>query len=297
MMDFRQLQYFVRVAELGSLSKAAAFLQITQPALSRQIHNLEQQYREALFFRNGRGVTMTEAGDRLLSHARGILRMVERAEEDMENVRTGRAGRVAIGMPATLSATVATPLVRRLRSELPDAYINLIHGRSSQLQEMLLSGTIDMALLLDAPMTPLLEVHEISSKTLVLVGAAELMENAADPIPLADLSKYPLVIPSRPNKVRVVLDTEMAKLGLPMQVVLESDSLETSHNMAREGVGCTVRFDRDDHKWEDGMISRRIVDPAVSMKSQIVLPSRRPISRLQDAAFDIFLEVTREMLA
>src|SRR5690606_20540055 len=111
-MDLRQLRYFVRVAELGSFSKAAAFLKIAQPALSRQIRNLELEHKEAMFIRNGRGVDLTEAGSRLLEHARGILRMADRAYEDMENSRSGKLGRVAIGMPPTLSVIVASPLVR-----------------------------------------------------------------------------------------------------------------------------------------------------------------------------------------
>ena len=86
-MDIRQLSYFVRVAELGSFSRASTFLRVAQPALSRQIHNLEVELKERLLIRNGRGVEPTEAGERLLSNARGILRLIERTYEDIENAR------------------------------------------------------------------------------------------------------------------------------------------------------------------------------------------------------------------
>lgn len=296
-MDLRQLKYFVRVAELGSFSKAAAFLKIAQPALSRQIRNLEIEHKEALLIRNGRGVELTEAGNRLLEHARGVLRLVDRAYEDMENARSGKLGRVTIGMPATLSVIVATPLVRRLRERLPDAKFTLAHGRSSQLQEWLLGGTLDMALVLDAPATPMLEIHHISSDHLGVMGTREMLGND-DPFPMRDLAQIPMIIQSRPNKIRVMVDTVLAQVGEQMDVVLESDSHETGFQMARDGMGCTVHTRRFMHNIASAadLVFRRIVEPEVVMKSQIILPARRPISRLQDEAFEIFRDVCRELL-
>jgi LysR family nitrogen assimilation transcriptional regulator len=296
-MDLRQLRYFVRVAELGSFSKAAAFLKIAQPALSRQIHNLEVEHREVLFIRNGRGVEPTEAGNRLIDHARGILRLVDRAYEDMENARTGKLGRVAIGMPATLSVIVATPLVRELRARLPDARFTLMQGRSSQLQEWLLGGTLDMALVLDAPSTPMLEIHQISSENLGVVGTRELL-GGTGPIPLKALANLPVIIQSRPNKIRLIIDSALAAIGETMDVVLESDNHETGFNMAREGMGCTVhsmRFQRNVPA-ANNLIFRKIVEPEITMKSQIILPARRPISRLQDEAYAIFRAVSEDLL-
>lgn len=296
-MDLRQLRYFVRVAELGSFSKAAAFLKIAQPALSRQIRNLEIEHKEALFIRNGRGVETTEAGGRLLEHARGVLRLVDRAYEDMENGRTGKLGRVAIGMPATLSVIVATPLVRRLRARMPDAKFTLAHGRSSQLQEWLLGGSLDMALVLDAPATPMLEIHPISSDSLGVVGTMEML-GSNDPIPLRELARIPMIIQSRPNKVRVMVDSFLAEIGESIDVVLESDSHDTSFHMARDGMGCTVhtmRFQKNMPSAND-LVFRKIVEPEIAMKSQIILPSRRPISRLQDESFEIFHDLCEELL-
>jgi LysR family nitrogen assimilation transcriptional regulator len=296
-MDIRQLKYFVRVTELGSFSKAAAFLKIAQPALSRQIRNLELEHKEALLIRNGRGVEPTEAGNRLLEHARGVLRLVDRAYEDMENARTGKLGRVTIGMPATLSVIIATPLVRKLRERMPDAKITLAHGRSSQLQEWLLGGTLDMALVLDAPATPMLEIHPISIDNLGLMGTAELL-GGTEPIPMRELARIPMIIQSRPNKIRVLVDSVLAEAGEQMDVVLESDSHETSFHMAKDGMGATVhtmRFQRSIPAAAD-LIFRRIIEPEIVIKSQIILPARRPISRLQDEAFDIFRDVCKTLL-
>ncbi|MEN9624294.1 MAG: HTH-type transcriptional regulator CynR, partial [Pseudomonadota bacterium] len=88
-MDLKQLEYFVRVAELGSFTRAAQALNIAQPALSRQVRLLEVELRQNLLVRNGRGASPTQAGQLLLEHSRGILHQVERAREEMGRVRTG----------------------------------------------------------------------------------------------------------------------------------------------------------------------------------------------------------------
>jgi LysR family nitrogen assimilation transcriptional regulator len=86
-MELRQLEYFVHVAELGSFTRASNFLSIAQPVLSRQVRALEIEFRQALLERNGRGVTLTEAGKRFLEHGRGVLSQIERAHG-------GRSGRL-----------------------------------------------------------------------------------------------------------------------------------------------------------------------------------------------------------
>ncbi|MDE1950493.1 MAG: LysR family transcriptional regulator, partial [Burkholderiales bacterium] len=93
-MDLKQLDYFVHVAELGSFTRAATVLRVAQPALSRQVRALEVELRQPLFDRNGRGVTLTEAGKRLLAHGRGILQQVDRARQDLEDQRGAASGRL-----------------------------------------------------------------------------------------------------------------------------------------------------------------------------------------------------------
>ena len=120
-MNLKQLEYFVRVAELGSFTRAAIALDIVQPALSRQIRQLEVELRQSLLIRNGRGAVPTEAGKLLLAHGRGILHQVERAREELGRVRGSLAGRVAVGLPTSLARALTVPLTRAFRAELPDA--------------------------------------------------------------------------------------------------------------------------------------------------------------------------------
>ena len=94
-MDLKQLEYFRHVAELGSFTRAAAFLSVVQPSLSRYVRQLEVELGHNLFERNGRGVVLTAAGSRLLEHSRGILAQVGRIRADLEDQRLGDCGSVA----------------------------------------------------------------------------------------------------------------------------------------------------------------------------------------------------------
>ena len=146
-MDLKQLEYFVRVAELGSFTKASNLLDIAQPALSRQIRLLETELRQNLLIRNGRGVAVTDAGKVLLEHGRGILHQVDRAKEDVSMVRGTLAGRVALGLPPSMAKIINLPLTREFRKMMPDAKLSIIEGLSVAMQESLLAGRLDIALL------------------------------------------------------------------------------------------------------------------------------------------------------
>ena len=124
-MDLKQLEYFVRVAELGSFTRAALALDVAQPALSRQVRLLEVELRQTLLTRNGRGAVPTEAGQLLLAHGRGILHQVERAKEELGRVRGALAGRVAVGLPTSLARVLTVPLTRAFRQQMPDATISI----------------------------------------------------------------------------------------------------------------------------------------------------------------------------
>lgn len=120
-MNLKQLEYFVHVAELGSYNRAASFLAIAQPALSRQIRHLELELGQSLFIRTGRGVGLTEAGKRLLSRARGILQQMEHVKQELEETKGEPLGHLTIGMPPTLARVLTLPLVSEFRDRFPKA--------------------------------------------------------------------------------------------------------------------------------------------------------------------------------
>jgi len=242
-MDLKQLEYFVRVAELGSFTKASLALDVAQPALSRQVRLLEVELRQNLLVRNGRGATPTEAGKLLLEHGRGILHQVERAREELGRVRGALAGRVAIGLPPSLARVLTVPLTRAFRVQLPEASLSISEGLSATMQEWLVTGRLDIAVLYNAQPAPEIEISPLQDEELLLVeprpaGLAE--EPPPPPIALAEVALLPLVIPSRPNAVRMHVESEMANIGCRPRVALEIDGVSAILDLVADGAGAAL---------------------------------------------------------
>jgi LysR family transcriptional regulator, nitrogen assimilation regulatory protein len=243
-MDLKQLEYFVRVAELGSFTRAAQQLQIAQPALSRQVRLLEVELRQNLLLRNGRGALPTEAGKLMLEHGRGILHQVERAKEELGRARGGLSGRVAVGMPTSVAKALAVAITREFRSRMPQATISISEGLSVAMQEALLHGRLDIALLYNAMPTPELELTPLLEESLFLVQPANKKSASKKTkpakLPLADLAALPLVIPTRPNAIRNLVETELGKLALKPIIALEIDGVAAILELVADGAGSAV---------------------------------------------------------
>ena len=227
-MDLKQLEYFVRVAEMGSFTRAASVLQVAQPALSRQVRSLEVELHQPLFDRNGRGVTLTPAGQRLLAHGRGILQQVERALHDLAEQRGVASGLLSIGLPPSLSRHLSAPLVEAFRQHFPKARLSVVEGLSTYALEWLTQGRIDCAVVYNATPTAAIELQPVLQERLCLISARPPgagARGADKPVTLAELAQHPLVIPSRPHALRMRLETLLAEAGLKPQVALEIDSV------------------------------------------------------------------------
>lgn len=147
-MNFRRLKYFVKIVDIGSLTQAAEVLHIAQPALSQQVATLEGELDQQLLIRTKRGVTPTEAGKVLYTHARTILRQCEQAQLAVNNVGQSLSGQVSIGLaPGTAASSITMPLLQTVRAELPDVLVYLHENSGAVLNDKLLSGQLDMAVL------------------------------------------------------------------------------------------------------------------------------------------------------
>ena len=242
-MDLKQLEYFVRVAELGSFTRAAQVLGVAQPALSRQVRLLEVELRQNLLVRNGRGATPTEAGQLLLEHGRGILHQVERAREELGRVRSGLAGRVALGLPPSVARVLTVPLTRAFRQRLPEAQLSISEGLSTAMQENLLNGRLDIAVLYNPSPMPGIEHQPLVEEELLLVQPRPpglLEDPPPPPIELQDVAALPLVIPSRPNAIRMHVEAEMAAQGCRPHIALEIDGVSAILDLVADGAGCAI---------------------------------------------------------
>lgn len=284
-MDLKQLAYFVRVAELGSFTRAAQALDVAQPALSRQIRQLEVELRQSLLVRNGRGAIPTEAGKLLLEHGRGILHQVERAREELGRVRGALAGRVAIGLPPSLARVLTVPLTRAFRQQLPQASISISEGLSVTMQEWLSTGRLDIAVLYNAQPAPEIEITPLQDEELLLVqprprGLPEDPPPAA--LPLRQVAELPLVIPSRPNAVRMHVEAEMANIGCRPRVALEIDGVSAILDLVADGAGAAL-LSRNavSSSIRPSAYQTRPVDPPLRTRLCLATSSLRPATLTQ----------------
>lgn len=287
-MNLIQLEYFVRVAELGSFTRAAVALDVAQPALSRQVRLLEVELRQNLLVRNGRGATPTEAGKLLLEHGRGILHQVERAREELGRVRGGLAGRVAIGLPSSLARVLTVPLTRAFRQQMPDATLSIREGLSVDLQQSLVTGRLDIAVLYNAQSTLETDISPLMEEELLLVQARPpgLPEDPPpEPITLKAIAQLPLVIPSRPNAIRMHVEAEMAKIGCRPLVVLEIDGVAAILDLVADGAGSALlsRHAVASSIRPSAFTTRAIHQPTLRTKVALATSSLRPSTLTQQA--------------
>ena len=300
-MDLKQLEYFVRVAELGSFTRAAQVLGVAQPALSRQVRLLEVELRQNLVARNGRGAPPTEAGQVLLEHGRGILHQVERAREELARVRSGLAGRVALGLPPSVARVLTVPLTRAFRQKLPEAQLSISEGLSSAMQENLHNGRLDIAVLYKPMPMPGIELQALIEEELLLVQPRPpgLPEDPPPPaITLREVAELPLLIPSRPNALRMHVESEMASIGCQPQIALEIDGVSAMLDLVADGAGVAILSRNAVMRSvrPSAYALRAIGEPALRIPLATAISSLRPSTLTQQATLELLREVAQEWL-
>ncbi len=332
-MDLKQLSYFVHVAECGSFTRAAALLQIAQPALSRQVRQLEVELRQTLLTRNGRGVALTDAGKRLLEHSRGILHQVERAREDLDEMRGAPVGHVAIGLPPTVGRILTAPLVYAFQQRFPRATLGIVEGLSTYITEWLAAGRIDAGLIYNPSHTPQIDTTPLIAEPLYLIGpvvespppaprstaagtttsvkrggragtrpaAPTPALKRSDPAPssigaplaLRDLPRFPLVMPSRPHAIRMLVENQLAGIGERINVAWEIDGIPAILDLVARGHGYAVlslNAIRNDPA-RVRLTRRPIVKPLLVTALAIAVPAQRPLTPLAQKVVALIREI------
>ena len=300
-MELKQIESFVRVAELGSFTKAASALDMPQPLLSRHVRQLEVELHQNLLIRNGRGVSLTEAGMVMLEHGRGILHQVALAQEELGSVRGALAGKVSIGLPPSLSKLVTVPMTLAFRKTLPQAQLSLSEGFSVVMVESLRAGRLDMAVLYNPPPSPELEMTLLHEDALILIAGKKSTQNhlkLKPNMPLAALAELPLILPSRPNAFRLLIETEMLRVNCKPQIALEIDGLNAILELVNEGLGYAVlpAYTLKNFANPQNFTTHRIERPKLNSQLMLVWSSKRPMTSTHTAAQQLIQEVVRKSL-
>ena len=239
-MELRQLRYFVRVVELGSISRAALDLDLVQSALSQQISRLEGELSTRLLQRTTKGVTPTEAGMAFFREAQLALRHAEQAGRAARQARL--TGTVSVGLAPTTAAVLGLPLLRAMRERYPDVRLHMVESLSGHLTHMLNARQLDLAVLFDTDaarrwsVTPLLE-----EKLYLIRSRRGLPAKAGASVSIAELADMPLILPTGPHGLRSTLDAAFARAGIRPVLAAEIDSLALLMDAVDAGLGATLQ--------------------------------------------------------
>jgi LysR family nitrogen assimilation transcriptional regulator len=293
-MNFRRLQYFVKIVDVGSLTQAADILHVAQPALSQQIATLEAEVRQQLLVRTKRGVTPTAAGTALYRHAQLILRQVEQARTDMRAAGQGLSGAVSVGLaPGTAAADLAVPLLRTVRERYPGIVLYLNETYGTTLSELIMTGRMDLAVLYGGTTA----VHGLSFQLLLLeplflVGPG-MTDRPGDTVSLGEIAEVELVLPRPYNIVRKMVNDACAGSGLVPHVVAEIESDGTLTAVIDEGLGATILPESMARRVAaaTGAWRARIVEPSIEAPLALCQSDHLPLSEPAQAVKDVLVEL------
>ena len=247
-MELRQLRYFVKVVEVGSISRAALELDLVQSALSQQITRLEGELSTRLLQRTPQGVTPTEAGVAFFREAQLTLRHAEQAVRSAQQARL--TGTVSVGLAPTTAAVLGLPLMQAMRERYPDVRLHMVESLSGHLSAMLNARQLDLAVLFDSPIRASQHlqtarrwsVWPLIEEDIFLIAAREKRPaKAPKSLCMADLAKEPLILPTGPHGLRSTLNAAFARANVTPQVTLEIDSLAMLMDAVKSGLGGTLQ--------------------------------------------------------
>jgi len=269
--------------------------------LSRQVRALEVEFRQTLLERNGRGVTLTEAGRRLLDHGRSVLAQIERAQLDMEEGRGVSTGRLVVALPPSVSLTLTAPLVRLFRDRFPKATLCVLEGLSTYVLEWLAIGRADCAVVYTVPTSSAVELAPVLDEQLYLVSSRESSLSSVEPpindeISLAEVAERNLVMPSRPHSIRMLVEATMAQASLKPRIALEIESIPAILTLVRdEGVHAilSLKAVRSSGHESDFHV-RPISQPMLRTTLWIATSAQRPRGPLLNQAVPLLQNLLRD---
>lgn len=291
-MDLKRLEYFLSVAEHGSFSRASSVIGVAQPALGRQVQRLEETCGVKLFYRHGRGVTLTPEGQIFAERVRPLITKLALASEGLSAMERPLSGVVTIGVTPTMMTLMGLPLLQRIRKIAPGVKLNFLTGYSGYVHEWLVNGRLDVAILHDARRSQHIAVDFLANARLFLVSQPEQAKVAGflqrDSLSVRKLAGLPLALPSHTHGLRRTLDAAAAKLQITLNPVYELDTLTLMKEVALAGVAHTVLA----MPAVAGEVSRGILkatalsSPQVNTRLMVATSLNRPLTQAARAVLE-----------
>jgi len=281
MTGYDSLRLFLTVVNHGSFSRAAINLAMTQSTVSKQVQRLEQELGTLLFYRNGRGARLTEEGTRFAEVARSVFTQLDRIKTELNDEAPSLQGRVTLGLPPSLGASLSVPLTLRFKERFPNADLRIIDAFSGNLLEMLEIGKLDTAILYNARISSTMLVDPFFSQRLYLIESG-LTLPVGSPAHIGELGKGSFVLSSSNNGLRRAVDEAVAAEGIEIKIYAELDSLNGLIRMVETGkVRCILPFGAVHREVGEGRVrARPFSGPGLNALLVSAMPHDRPVRRL-----------------
>src|SRR6266404_603649 len=290
-MELRSIQYFVQVADEGSITRTADKIGIAQPALTRHIKQLEAELGTQLLMRLPRGVRLTTSGRDFLDHARAIMLEVSRASEHVRGKTQAPRGTVVMGTSPTLAPLLLPGCVARARQQCPTVTLKVVEGFSPQLLDALLTGRLDLALMTNPPRTTALTLTPLCSEPLVVLSAPGA-RGTRHAFSLAELCATPFIMTVG---IRTLVEQQLAGFGGSLRVEAVVDSVEAIRRLLISGVGMTIMpvYAFNDEIRRGKLVAYTIEDANLHR----ILILARPVAEARSAAIEEIEHIVRGEMA
>ncbi len=301
-MDIKQLRYFIAIAEEGSLSAAAQRVNVAQPSLSQHVLSLERDLGVKLLERSPRGVSLTQAGEILLSHAREIAASLENAVEAVRQSGLEPMGDVSFGLPSSVSMVLSVPLAETVRLELPKVRLRAIEAMSGFIQTWLADQSIDLGILYDVSAVRHLTHRELMTEDLFFFSAPDAWpfdSRAGSEVRLSEMADVELVLPSKHHGLRIMIDKFCRGQGVQLNVATEMDALSQIKTMVSRGSGYTILAPAAaiDFVERGELIMAPIVEPRMTRPVYLVRNPGKPVTAASRELERITIEVIQDLVA
>lgn len=243
-MDIRVLRYFLAVAREQSFSQAAERLYLSQPTLSRQLHELEQELGKQLFIRGNKGVTLTEEGMMLRKRAEEIIELVEKTQQEVSQSSDRIGGKVYIGAGETYAFKLIADTAQKLQIDYPDINYSIFSGDGTDVLERLDKGLVDFGIIFqnaDPTKYESLEIPLHDTWGVLMRKDSPLADKEG--INIRELEGYPLIIPRQPNHNTMISDL-ITKKAPNANIVAEINLIYNASVMVKEGMGYALTLDK-----------------------------------------------------
>ena len=283
-MDTQHLKAFLLVAETGSFSLAAEKLHLTQPAVSKRVAQLEEQLNVSLFDRIGRTISVTEAGEALLPHARAVRLELQAAEQSVRDLAGEVRGRLRLATSHHIGLHRLPPVLSFFNREFPAVHLDIDFMDSEQAYDLTLRGEVELAVVTLAPApVPHIVTQTVWTDPLdfMVQDGHELAQRKT--LDIKELSKHPAILPGLNTYTGQIVKQLFERRNLPMQIAIATNYLETIRMMASVGLGWTVlpRSMRD-----ESLATLPIRDARIERTLGAVHHESRSLSRAAKAFID-----------